>query len=393
MANLKALVISDLHAITNKKYSDHSHLLLDGECEFAESLISYISSLNQDIDLLICAGDLSNIGDKDCFDAGWNFVHRISGELNIKSILCTPGNHDHQSRPPNNSEPKYALINSKKPFPTEDRLINAKFINSDWCYLDGRDLDYNCVILNTCAFHGISDEYKHGKVDSNTIDSIIDFTKSTKFPERSINILLCHHHPIKMEHIDEVEDYEAMIGGQQLIHKIHESGSGAWLIIHGHKHFAEISYSVSTGRTPPVIFSAGSLSARIYTGISNRTSNQFYILDIDLEKTVAEGLPVGTFEAHERILSNCWRPSQAKNLPARGGFGSPYTPNQVAKNIKDAINVNAPFLEADELFDLMAPAKNFTPSDFNKLVRILENNGLAVEVENNSILVVGIPYE
>lgn len=394
MDRLKLLVISDLHATINPEDKDYSHLIFEnGESDYAESFIAYARSLGHKFDALVCPGDIANQGNEEGFNAGWSFIHRIRKELKIDMVLCAPGNHDHQSRPPNNENPKATLESSDIPYPTDCQATNKEFLNENWCYISSPSRNYNTIILNTSAFHGDGDEYKHGKVDNNTIEKIVEFTKSDNFLLRPINLLICHHHPILMEHIDEDLDYESMEGGQQLIHKLYEGNNGAWLIIHGHKHYAEITYSGVPGRTPPIIFSAGSLSAKLYTKISNRTSNQFYVLTIDLKKTQEEGMPVGTFEAHERYLKVCWKPSEASNLPARGGFGSPQTPEQVARSIGNSITDDCPFLEGDELTELISPTRYFTPADFKRLIVALESNGLSAEVENYSIQVVGKPYD
>jgi len=394
MSKLRILVISDIHAIIDSAHKEYSHLLLNGsQSEYADGVISYIKEMNREFDLLVCAGDISNVGDEECFDVGLEFIHKVKDELDIPELLCVPGNHDHKSRPPYNHNPKITLENSKLPFPTTCPQKNKYFLKSSWCHIDGGDFGYNAILLNTSAFHGQGIEHKHGKVGSTTIDEIVNFTQSTDYVDKSINILVCHHHPMKMDHVDEDVDSESMEGGELLIRRLHEANAGAWLIIHGHKHYPEITYSSATGRTPAIIFSAGSLSAQIYSKIESRTSNQFYILEVDLDCSLVEGIPVGTFETYERVLSNRWRPSQAKNLPARGGFGSAETAQQVCKKIVDAITDECPFLEKEELQELTESTKNFTPSDFDLLVRLLEQKKLSVEVDNYTISVVGKPYE
>ncbi len=394
MTKLKILVISDIHAITDKSKSKYSHLFLgDSKREYADSIVNYIKGLDQKFDLLVCAGDISNIGDELCFNAGLEFIHRIKEELDIDELLCVPGNHDHKSRPPDNENPKITLENAERPFPTTCPRKNEIFLKSDWCHVSGEELGYNAILLNTSAFHGEGEEDKHGKVGSTTIEEIGEFIQSEEYEDQPLNILVCHHHPLKMEHVDEEVDYESMEGGELLLRRLHEVKGGAWLIIHGHKHFPEITYASAAGRSPPIIFSAGSLSAQIYSKIESRTSNQFYVLEVELDSSLAVGIPVGTFETYERVLSSSWRPSQAKNLPAKGGFGSSENPYQVSLKIKDAITDECPFLEKEELQELTKSTRHFTPSDFDRLVQLLEQSQLSVEVENYSISVVGRPYE
>lgn len=387
---LKLLVISDLHAINDSSKATDSHLYFhNGESEYGNAFINYVKKLDHDIDILICAGDISNQADQECFIAGWSFVKKIKDELNIPELLCVPGNHDHQSRSNKVFDPKHQLQFIQPRFPYDCNKKNTHFWAWHWCHSEGATLNYNAISLNTSAYHGFNEEGVHGRVSSDVSDQISEFISSKSFVKRPINLLLCHHHPQKMEHVDRSEDNECMQGGQYLLRRLHDANKGPWLVIHGHKHFADVTYAAAPGMNPYVIFSSGSISARLHDGVADRTSNQFYIVEIDLDKCTSEGKAVGTLETHEHLRGLRWGESTSLNLPAKSGFGSAITPKAVADKITALISESCPFLNEQDLSEFHDLTVNFTPHDVNSLVVELEGNDLSVECNNNVIIEVG----
>lgn len=387
MAEIRILVISDLHAISNKNEDDDSHLLFENnESEWGNALISYIEELDHKIDVLICAGDIANKANKESFQNGWNFINRIQTKFNIPDLLCVPGNHDHQSRAAEFS-PKHELQFCSPIFPFSCVEKNTHFWAWNWAYFESST--FNSVLLNTSAYHGHNDEYKHGRVAIEVVDQIESYIKSDKFVEKKFNIMLCHHHPEKMDYVDNTYDHESMEGGSYLLSSLNNADVGPWLIIHGHKHFASVSYANSSGSIPHTIFSAGSVSAKIYPMIKDRTSNQFYFIDVNLTATEESGRLTGTFSTHEWNIQKGWGTSLSDNLPDQGGFGGTITNKEVANSIEDLLSQSGPFLEDVDLIPIHKMTKNMTPSDFKRLIQRLEKSGLTVNVERNKIMEVG----
>lgn len=365
-----------------------------GKSEFADTFIEYVKSLNRDIDALICAGDISTAGSVDSFKLGWEFLQTTKNEIKTPELLCVPGNHDHQSRPSATTfNPKEAMQYIHPNFPLPSFESNTFFWSWNWCHYESHLSNYNAILVNTSASHGFSEEYKHGRIPFKAIEKISEHVNSANFKQKPINILLCHHHPIKMEHVDDNLDYEAMIGGDRLIRMLCECDKGPWLIIHGHKHFADIAYAPSPNRLAPVIFSAGSLSAQLYPKIEDRTSNQFYILDIDLNRSAKNGIAVGKFESFESIAGRKWSRSMATNLPEKGGFGSQKTPNQIADIISKHITTEAPFLDEGEISELEPEIGYLTPTETRSLSSLLEGKGYKVMTERDTIVQVGKSHE
>lgn len=387
---IKLLIVSDLHAIVDPQLTDDSHFLISEGCsEYADAFLRFVKEKNLDIDVMICPGDIANKSDEIAFSAGWKILNKIKEDLNIKDLLCVPGNHDHKSRKSEGTfDPKHQLQFQNPSFPLMEHDECTHFWAWHWCAVKGKN--YNAILLNTSAYHGYADEHNHGRIAIEVVEQVIEYIKSESFEEKPCNFLVCHHHPVKMEFAEKNYDSEAMEGGDFLLRSLSETDKGNWLTIHGHKHFPEISYAQGSTSEPVTILSAGSISAVINPEIIDRTGNQFYILEIDLDKSIETGRVVGIFETFEWTLMKGWSYSESKYLPARGGFGSSETPSKIANKIKNLLNDDdVLFLEESDLNDALENVKYFVPTDFRKLISKLKSFNFEVIVENNKIVQVG----
>ncbi|NOJ12926.1 metallophosphoesterase family protein [Vibrio splendidus] len=385
MNKVNFLIVSDLHSTVEEELKD-SKLIFHPKTqtsEHANAFINYVKELGKDIDYLVCPGDISNKGDVDGFKAGWSFLHELKDQVGASNLLCVPGNHDHQSRPGEQFSVIHELKFIQPSFPTNCHQSNTMFWGWHWMH---QEFDkFNLIKLNSSAYHGINDEYKHGRVAVETSDQIHDYLKSQQFEEKEFNILLCHHHPIPMDDVDETFDYEVMEGGQHLLKKLDEANVGPWLVVHGHKHFASVSHGMTQRSTPPVIFSAGSLGASLYPQIEDRTANQFYILTVDLDKTSHEGCLVGTFEAYSWNLMNGWHPSQCNHLPHKGGFGAPKKPHALIRELKELLTKGT-YLDKTDLASVQSEIDYYTPGQFKELLEKMDKLSIQFEYQGNEIL-------
>ncbi|AZZ95814.1 hypothetical protein [Pseudoalteromonas sp. R3] len=185
--------------------------------------------------------------------------------------------------------------------------------------------------------------------------------------------------------VDYDSDYEVMDGGQGLIYEIAKKDIGSWLVVHGHKHFASINEAAVDTHDKPLIFSAGSFSAKLYPSINERTSNQFYLIDIDIEKTENEGILTGTFETHSWNIDQSWHPSTVRNLPYQGGFGSTISPMKIVRKINEMLD-EQPFLNERDLAPVHEMCKHYTPGRFEELVNKLDRANIKLEIANNRII-------
>lgn len=388
--SLKLLVFSDIHAVVDDSFSDDSHFIYkNGQCEFAGAFLEHLKRLNLSFDALICPGDLANKSQDGSFQAAWTEINNIQSELSIPDIFCVPGNHDHDSRTnPGIFDPKHRIQFITPPFPTSDSKSCTHFWAWHWCNIE-RD-QFNAILINTSAFHGYGDEHQHGRISTQATDYLINFVNSDKFERKPVNFIVCHHHPIKMEHVDQDYDIEAMEGGQYLLNQLESADKGTWIVFHGHKHFPEIRVAPSTSSEGITILSAGSLSARLHGKISDRTSNQFYIIDIDLVETEETGRAVGRFETYEWTILDGWHRSKSNKLPAIGGFGSTYTPTIVARKISKRLDQEgSEFLDTNDLKEFKKIIDHMPPPDIKKLREKLEKLGLKTIFQESQLIQVG----
>ncbi|WP_305817661.1 hypothetical protein [Photobacterium leiognathi] len=187
-----------------------------------------------------------------------------------------------------------------------------------------------------------------------------------------------------MDEVDGELDKEVMDGGTNLLKKLEEADVGPWLVIHGHKHFASLSYGMTHGSCPPVLFSAGSLGALLYPQIKERTANQFYILTIDINQTESTGRLVGQFESYSWNNMRGWHPSQSDFLPYKGGFGSQVTPHTLVIEILKLLE-STPYLDKNDLVNIQDKIDYYTPSQFKELLGKMDKKGLFVDYDGNQI--------
>ncbi|MBQ4859177.1 metallophosphoesterase [Pseudoalteromonas sp. MMG007] len=385
---MRFLILSDLHATFESSEVKNSRLVFENtESEFGTRFIQYCKSLNFHFDFLVCPGDISNQGCGESFKSGWKFLNEVSHKLNIKEILCVPGNHDLQSRPESNFSPLHTVKFCEPNFPSTCYETNTHFWGWNWGHIETEN--FNCILLNSSAYHGFSSEYKHGRVAPETTKQLSEFITSDKFKQRTFNVLLCHHHPVKREDIDFDSDHDVMDGGQALLNELEKVTSEPWLIIHGHKHFASIFRAQSAGFNAPLIFSAGSFSAKLYPKIESRTSNQFYILDIDLKETLEKDCLVGTFEAHSWNIENNWHPSSSDNLPYKGGFGTDIKPRDIITKLKELL-AEDPYLDESSLQPIYEMLTHYTPTEFKELLQKLTKLNFEYDISDNKLIQVAL---
>jgi len=382
---LRCLILSDLHAIEGGKHEDDSYLSYsDGKCEYSDEFLKYVQSLNKEISVLICPGDIGNKADEESFSMGLSFLHEVKTSLKIKNILMIPGNHDYNSMDEDALDPKSYIQFVEPSFPTSMHDSNTHFWAWHWSHI--KNDEFNAIILDTSAYHGFNKhEFEHGRVLHKTSDKIIEYINSDEYPERELNFLICHHNPYRIEVIQNEVDNEIIDGGEYLLNNIANCLKGTWMVIHGHRHLPHIAYSNSGTSEPVVVFSAGTMSAKLPIKYSDYAQNQFYIFEIDISKSKKRGIPVGVYEAYEYAPISGWIPSTAERFPYKGGFGSNMTPHELSEEILEIIKVKR-ILRNEDLGKVLEHLKYFMPNDIVKLEEILKKekvyfvkNGLSVE--------------
>lgn len=355
---LKVAVVSDLHfqpAETVKDGNKSSWLTFKSNKEpsnnFWESLIDTIKAEKIEADLLICPGDITTYSNKEGLEYAWEKIVELAQLMKCDVLATATGNHDVQSRPSvisnpirelntvndlsenlKNLNPEYPLVNfsNRDKELAHDRRIH--YFGTDYLIFDENPL-YRLVIFNSCARHTTeASDHDRGHISESTLKWLEKSLKTIYDPKnKKVGLFVCHHHPI--QHDDhELGSYDFIKGGAQLIEML--SNYGSWLVIHGHKHHAKISYH-SVGSKKSVVFAAGTLSSHKDT-LGENFANQFYVVDIEAEHvkgTVKGKLNVWSW------LGNKWGKSKTvkDGLFTGVGFGDIGCLEELAENISHKI--------------------------------------------------------
>ena len=394
---LKLVVISDMHVWDEENNNEVGSWLKMGQPENLPNqhpitgLLELIKTQKIKANYLLCCGDLADKANPKALMYAWDQVIKLKKAISAKQVFATSGNHDVDSRYKyNDYDAKGTLQSLVPPFPVKREPLNDKYWAKNYVIID----NHNCrfVILNSSAYHGqVSDktppEYLHGRVSPRTISSLerdlIRLNGNTKI----VNILLCHHHPHKHNDIV-LDDYSEMKDGSRLIDLLEGGKYGRWVIIHGHKHHPRLCYAAG-GSSAPIIFSAGSLCAKLYAEQQARARNQFYVIEFPYGNFSNLGLGIaGRFWSWDWIPGEGWQVADKRSgLPGLGGFGYRAEISVEAQNIHKLLVKNKPILDWEYILEKIPKLEFLSPKDINLLVETLENkHKLKIQISNNGAI-------
>jgi 3',5'-cyclic AMP phosphodiesterase CpdA len=275
MIKLQIAVISDLHCHHSSAGPAETMLLTDAD-RFpssqhpVESLLDLIKKEKLQAKVLLMPGDIANKVDKQGIISGWGFVGEIAKALNVETLAPTLGNHDVNSRKP--EEDPFKIVKGLGPkFPTSDDMAHNHFWANGFCILEG-DI-YRILIVNSVMSHLNEDAAKRGFITTQQLASIEQALSATS--PKQFQFAVCHHHPMAHEDIGLGTD-DLMVNGSLLTQMLSEKGFH--LLVHGHKHHPKLSYA--PGAVLPVL-AAGSFSAGMKNGLASRTRNVFHSICIE----------------------------------------------------------------------------------------------------------------
>jgi len=327
---LRIAVLSDLHAVEVSAVDDlaGSFVSTSASEKLVEqhpimALLELIGNPDDRLtaDVVLCPGDMTQYSEPTPLKYVWQKLQEVAAKLGAKPVVATVGNHDVVSR--GFKLEKFDALKGLVPnFPISDR-DSPGFWADYFTILDGDN--YRIVVLNSSAYHGLESdddgerkkEYERGRIEPATLSAL---AAKLAGPIPLINILMCHHHPLKhSEH--ELGEYDEIVGGQRLLELLGTGKFGRWLVIHGHKHHPKIQ-TAAGGSLAPVVFSAGSFSKKLYPTLASHCRNQFYILEIVPADSDLPSVK-GTFRAWTWHHGTGWAPSVGNDgLPSSGGFGT-----------------------------------------------------------------------
>ncbi|HEV7428895.1 MAG TPA: metallophosphoesterase [Thermoanaerobaculia bacterium] len=389
---LRIAIVTDLHAYdTASGPAAPSHLSIhlkenDKTQHPVTALLDLIQREPIRADLLISAGDMADKAQEQGIRYAWTAIHRIKAALHATEVGAVPGNHDLDSRhlqSESDPDPKGMLQDLSPPFPTDDEALNDRFWSQNFVLLE-RD-NFRLLMLNSSAFHGgVSSEIDHGRISSRTLARIDKCLSQS--PNRLVNILLVHHHPIQHEEMG-LGATDVMRQGQLLMALLSRGDFGEWLVIHGHKHHPKLSYGLG-GSATPTVFSAGSLCASLYLQLQTQARNQFYVMTINSDDIQRYGL-VGRIEAWDWASGLGWQKAgPASGLPAKCGFGYrtniPVFARTVAARVHSGLQRDkfAPWSWALTEFP---PLDFLIPADLDFLIRVLRQERVDVVRDDGGV--------
>ncbi|MEW6736765.1 MAG: metallophosphoesterase, partial [Acidobacteriota bacterium] len=353
------------------------------------SLESLVQSEGVQANLLISPGDITTWADPVALEAAWRKLNELGGMINAEVVAAATGNHDVTSRPSELeadnvirglNNPTDLFENLKRlspPYPVVDHAASASgdkaherrihYFGADYVVIDDKK-DYRLVVVNSCGRHTtIPAEYERGRIAETTLEWLKEYLERIGDQPRKINILLCHHHPVQHEE-QRSGSYDFMQGGQLLIDALSEHGD--WLVIHGHKHQAKLSYGPGAASAPAVL-AAGSFAA-LPNDASFSLRNQFYLVDVSLD--MAGGPLKGTIKAWNWFPGGQgWRESRSPKdgICSGCGFGNRIHPDDFADKISAACASKAPVAWA-EVVSAVPEILYVTPKDLGLIGKSLE---------------------
>ncbi len=393
---LRIAIASDLH-VGGDAGSDggwlhaSSNRVSTGE-DLVGGLRNVIKTEKLGADILFCPGDLADKADAAGLIRCWDVVQQIRTELSADIVIAATGNHDTDSRGlVRPGDPWMTLKELYPPFPIGDEdhdEANNEYWARGWCLVDYGPC--RVLNLNSCYLHADPALAKRGHVSAETIQDIVGALESGG--SRSLNVLLTHHHPMKFVSVN-AGDESHMDGGEFLLDKLLNLGVGPWLAIHGHRHLPRMDYFGGGSQVLP-IFSAGSLSARLWDEAAAVAKNQFYVVEIEVDSELVDVDPLSArCFAWSWIPNGGWRVSgESSGIMSGSGFGWRTPVSDCVSTITTAFEkAGTPWLTRADLVSLEPRYELLTTKDqlllhvaLEKKFAVVCRDGLLVEFGKKS---------
>lgn len=393
---ISILVISDLHAtsrvpgdeagswITTTTTRDiHNHPLV--------GLTSLVVGENINVDLVLCAGDITDKADAAALTQTWADINTLA-ETAQATLIATAGNHDLDSRHGTEIDPRGVLFDLEPRFPHLDEQSRADYWSRNYCIVDGPvtndGVRWRVVSLNTSAFHGLNseqgEELDFGRISHRTVKRLT--TDLEGRPNAELQILLLHHHVAQLPDVDlaersQVREIEHLL---PLLER-----TGPWLVVHGHKHRPYFMYA-GGGAGSAAVFSAASMSAYAWGQSSSIATNQVHLLTLSNPDSV--GAPelgiAGAFSSWSWRPGIGWAKAEVSaGWPGQGGFGWRIDPAALARILKGHLRDQSSSLNQEQLLALYPQLPYLSPADTDNLIRQLNAAGISASKSNSGQLV------
>lgn len=359
---MKICVISDLHCkyITEINQGTNSALYSNMPRKPINrnplaSILNIIKNKSiENVDYLLCLGDLGDKADHQGIISGWASVLEIGSLLKVKEIIGIPGNHDVESR--NDNVGSFDFIKSfHENFPTPNEAINNKFWTRGYAFYE--DDNVIILIINTVHDHINKDKAEKASLPEKCLEEIV--SDLNELSRSKLRICILHHHPIKHSNLSNVSDGDSIDNGEILIQKLSELDFK--FIIHGHKHQPRfnIQYDIP-------ILASGSFSS--YANLHQLPYNpSFHVIEF------YDSGHKGKIFTWEFDVKNGWSQNLNKDFPPIIGFGATVELAEIARAINDLLHIENGTLVYTRVKNKIPDIEYLAMPQLIKLSEILKN--------------------
>jgi len=388
------LVVSDIHAISeelSKLPDGHGYFGPDGSPFKIESrtpaknrilaIADCLKSEKLEIDALVCLGDLAHQAKKLVFLQVWRDLHEIAETLAIPLVVGVTGNHDIATRVEDlqAAADRIDFLKQVNPqFPSSDRSFNSAYREHGVASMELGDC--TLVAIDTCRLHGLGKDdntsaqiWSVGFLTDEMIDRVISEIENSTSTHA---VVLMHHHPRKVDEIEDT-DYDEIPSGCELLQRLSASSKNC-VVLHGHKHMVNLHRRDPDANHPPLL-SAASLAAYPYIGQGSHFSNQFHILEID---TSVRDKAQGTVLSWDWGAAR-WEPSKKHSMPHTIRFGPIPSLDQIEKAVAELGILTS--MNQAKLFEAVPDIQFLDLDEIDELNERLNKTGIEILVRKSEI--------
>jgi 3',5'-cyclic AMP phosphodiesterase CpdA len=340
-----------------------------------QALLDLIDREALRVDALLVPGDLANKARIEGLQQGWEYALEVGRKLGAPIVVPAIGNHDIDSHRGNPNQPVFHAVRNLRPdFPFSGIADIQSFFADGYCVIKIGDADL--LVINTVIDHTDAVSAKRGAFGIDRIERMeIALQGRLANP---IQGALMHHHPVLhtgtfLEDTDVIPTGDALLGTLRRL--------GCRFVIHGHKHFARLSYVDGVA-----VLASGSFSAML-NEFGTAMGNTFHIMQVwgDTPDQVRGRVHTWVFR-----YGSGWRRSNEDyaGFPYLSGFGRTMPLADVESRLKVLAATDRErtrFLEA-EVLSAAPDVEYLTPGEREQVNRALVPDDLKLADYDNGQL-------
>lgn len=318
-------------------------------------------------DVLLLPGDFANRASPEGLSQGWDHSLELARHLHTAAVVPVIGNHDidsHRTRP---EQPVFeAVQNLRVGFPFTDENENRRFFADGYALIRLHNVEV--IAINTVIDQNDAASAKRGTFG---LPRIVRMQRDLEGQLHGpIRVALMHHHPL-LHSGTFLEDTDVLATGDQLLTALRQLGCR--LVVHGHKHFARLSYVDRLA-----VMASGSFSAQLYE-YGTSMGNTFHMIQLDGDdvmnvkgqiRTWVFRLGQGWKEAHE----------DRDGFPFIAGFGRTSSMPDLMNALRmlGASDIARDRFSEEQVKEVAPDIAYLTPSERQEINRSLNGSNLSL---------------